>query len=220
MTIEPLAASALSRARHHTDRRVVETGKRLVEQHQPWIVQQRALEREALPHAARKSVHRVVGAIREPGTLERSVDDAGRIQTVQLREELQILARREFRIKVQLVREQADSPPQRRAEVARRRVAEPDVAGGGRGERGQDADQRGLAGAVRPEQAEDVAGARGQRDVRERAAPAVVSRNIVQSNGIEVGVGHAQGAPSAPSGAAIPGRSGCGAAASRASRPL
>ena len=49
---------------------IVQASERLVEQHQPGLVQQRALEREPLPHAARESDHRIV-AVREPGTLER-----------------------------------------------------------------------------------------------------------------------------------------------------
>ena len=41
-------------------RGIVEAGERLVEQHQPRLVQQRALERQPLPHAAREPRHEVV----------------------------------------------------------------------------------------------------------------------------------------------------------------
>ena len=70
-TIAPPAASARSRSRDDADRAIVEAGERLVEQHQPRPVQQRALERQPLPHAAREAADRVVGAIGEAGRLER-----------------------------------------------------------------------------------------------------------------------------------------------------
>ena len=46
------------------DRAIVEARERLVEQHQARLVEQRALEREALPHAARESGDRIVDAAR------------------------------------------------------------------------------------------------------------------------------------------------------------
>ena len=51
----PLAARRRSRSATMLDRAIVEPGERLVEQHQPRTVQQRALEREPLPHAARET---------------------------------------------------------------------------------------------------------------------------------------------------------------------
>ncbi len=204
---------------HHADGCVVETGKRLVEQHQPRIVQQRPLEREALPHAAGKPVDGVVRTIRETGTLECGIDDGDRIQTIQLGEELQVLASGEFRVEVQFVSEKADSPTQ------------PPRRGWSRGSfPNRTSPEVGAASVARMPISVDLPAPFGPS--RPRMSPAravsvtcesarrrpVVSRNIVQSNGIEVGVGHAQGAPSAPSGAAsgaeIPARSACGTAAS------
>ena len=52
--IRPPAASARKRGDEGGRRGLVEPGERLVEQQQPRIVQQRALEREPLPHAARE----------------------------------------------------------------------------------------------------------------------------------------------------------------------
>ena len=48
---------------HDRDGAIVEPGERLVEQHQPRLVQQRALERQPLPHAARERRHLVVAAV-------------------------------------------------------------------------------------------------------------------------------------------------------------
>ncbi len=62
----PPAASAPQPIGDHADRAIVEAGERLVEQHQPRAVQQRALEREPLAHAAREAADRIVAAIREP----------------------------------------------------------------------------------------------------------------------------------------------------------
>src|SRR5580765_4234027 len=47
-------------SRDQADRPVVETGERLIKKHQARTMQQRALEREALPHAAREAADRVV----------------------------------------------------------------------------------------------------------------------------------------------------------------
>jgi len=80
-------------------------------------MQQRALEREALPHPAREPAHVIVGAIGEAGAFERDVHDRARLETVQVREERQVLARRQLRIQKQLVAEQSESTSQRDAEA-------------------------------------------------------------------------------------------------------
>ena len=95
-----------------------------------------------------------------PARLERRVDQAARVEAVQLGEKGEVLARGELGIQVQLVREQADAAPQRRAERARGPVAVAHLAAGRRRERRQHRDQRRLAGAVRAEQADDLAGPR------------------------------------------------------------
>ena len=53
-------AAPRSRATQRRRRGVVQPGERLVEQHEPRVVDQRALERHALPHAAREARHRIV----------------------------------------------------------------------------------------------------------------------------------------------------------------
>src|SRR6185436_16161328 len=49
------------------DRPVVEPGEGLVEQHEPRIVQQRALEPESLAHPPREAGHRIVSAVGQTG---------------------------------------------------------------------------------------------------------------------------------------------------------
>ena len=69
----PEAGEALPQRRR---RGVVQAGEGLVEQHQPRLVQQRALERQPLAHPAREPRHRVVAPRRQAGAIERGVDPA------------------------------------------------------------------------------------------------------------------------------------------------
>ena len=102
----------------------------------------------------------VVGAVAQSGALQRLHGPRGGVgEAVQPAEEHQVLARSQLGIEEQVVAEHADA----RAEARRRpcrRCALPyfDRAVGGREQRGQDGEQRGLAGAVRAEQADDLAG--------------------------------------------------------------
>ena len=75
-----LAAARCSRADQRRRRRLVEAGERLVEQDQPRIVQQRALEREALPHAAREAADtRSSARSARPARSSADVDRAGNV---------------------------------------------------------------------------------------------------------------------------------------------
>ena len=62
-TIAPSAASCRRRFDTNVDRAIVQAGERFVHQHQPRLVQQRALERETLAHAAREAGYVIVGPI-------------------------------------------------------------------------------------------------------------------------------------------------------------
>ena len=136
---------------------------------------------------AREAETVIVGAVGEAGRLERRVDAAARVEAVQRGEEREVLARRQLGVEVQLVGEQADPAPKRRrrarAPAARRSERRRCV---GADQRGEHADQRRLAGAVRAEQADDLAGAERQRDVRQRAAPAEMARDVGQLDGVEI----------------------------------
>ena len=129
---------------------------------QPRLVNQRALERDALPHARAKSSTTGSSArASRPG--RRSAPSATRAggvgDAVEPGEERQVLARGQLGIEEEIVAEHADARPQlaaaRRRLRSRRRTAT--VPAVGPQQRGQHRQHRGLAGAVRPEQAEDLA---------------------------------------------------------------
>ena len=165
------------------DGAIVEPGERFVEQHEPRPVQQRAFERQPLPHPARKPADRILGTVGEARRLERRVDGRSRIEAVQLGEERKVLPSRQFRIQMQFMREQPDADAKRRAEPRRRLIAVAHFPARRHGQRRENRDQRRFAGAVRPEQADDVAGRRGKRDARERAAAAEMAGDVDKLNG-------------------------------------
>src|SRR5205823_2398877 len=77
--------------------------------HQPRLVQQRALEGQALAHPTGKARHWIVGALGELGLFKRRVDDGCAILAVQPGKKREVLPRRELRVQVQLVGEQTDT---------------------------------------------------------------------------------------------------------------
>ena len=171
---------------HERDGAIVEPGERLVEQDDPRSMQQRAFEREPLAHAAREPGHFVAAALRQARRFERLRDDGDRLDAVQPREELQVLARRQLGIEMELVSEQADAAADLGTRLACQPVAVADDAAGRRHQRGQHADDGGLAGAVGTEQPQNVAGVDGERDARNRPAPAEVTRHVGQLDALEV----------------------------------
>ena len=137
----------------------VEVGERLVEQQQLGLVQHRPADRHPLHEAARERPQRLVGAVGEPDLREQRLGAAG-VDAVQARVEAEVLARGERAVEQRLVGEQAD-PPAHRPAVARQLGAEHAHAPGVRAqERGEDAQQRRLAGAVGPEHRERRPGSR------------------------------------------------------------
>ena len=98
-------------------RGIVQAGERLVEQHEPRLVQQRALEREPLTHPARKSSDRIVAAV-QAGALERGCHRAIDVgDAIGAGKEREILGRRQLRVDEQVVAEDADA----RAQLGARR---------------------------------------------------------------------------------------------------
>ena len=165
---------------------IIEAGKRLVKQEQPGRVHQRALEGEPLPHAARKRRDGIVCAIRKPGVLERAVDNSARFEAKKTGKERQILARRQFRIEMELVREEPDTAPDRSVIGPGDMLAVPDSAAGRRDQCREECNERGLAGAIWSQQADDVAGLCREREVRDGTAPPEVPGNIIEGYAIEV----------------------------------
>src|SRR2546428_4592282 len=164
----------LQPSRHDADRPVVQTGEWLIEQHQPRPMEKRTLEREPLAQPARKSRNLVVAPIAQPRRVERPIDCLVGVQAVEPGKKGQILARGQFRVQVQLVRQEADSLPQRRRHAARRVVAVVDAAARRSDQCREDADESRLPGAIGTEEADDLARPRRERDTREGPAPSVV----------------------------------------------
>ena len=74
---------------------------------------QRALERDALPHAAREARHGIVGAVRRAPRAASAASAAARAsrRAVETGEEREVLARGQLRVEKQVVAEDADRAP-------------------------------------------------------------------------------------------------------------
>ena len=144
----------------------VEADGRLVEQHEPRLVHERARDQQPPPHAARQLVGARVAAVAEARHLERALDRGlalGARDPVEVREHAQVLLDGQRRVEVVELRHDAHLGA-RRLRVAGERVAEHlDLALVGDRLRGQQPHRGALAGAVGPEQAD--AGALGHLEV-------------------------------------------------------
>ena len=136
---------------------------------------------------AREPGHAIVRAIGQARRRQRLVDARldGR-HAVQPSEELQVFARREVAVEKQIVAEHADPAAQRVARVTGRAPAVAHVPARRPHERREHAEQRRLAGAVRTEQADDFSRRDRAGDVRQRAAPPVVARDVADLDAIEI----------------------------------
>src|ERR1700730_6187446 len=101
---------------------------------------------------------------------------------------------------MELVREEAKAAPQTGAERTRGPPSKPHLSARGRDERGEQADERGLAGPVRTHESHDVAGAYCQRQARDRASATEMSGSVEEADRVEVDSHAARPARSAGSG--------------------
>ena len=100
----PLSRSVFKSGHERARRRIVQTGERFVEQREPRIVNQRALQCHALPHPAREARDRILAAVSRPALS--SAARARRIgvgDPIEAGEEREVLARRQLRIQEQIV---------------------------------------------------------------------------------------------------------------------
>ncbi len=137
----------------------VHAGGRLVQDDHRRLVHQRLGHQHAPLHAARELAHVGVGLVRQIEALDDLVDPGVVVAQPEVaRLDAQRLAHGEERIEHQLLRHDAQGAP--RVLVSGRDVMSHDAQRCRVGARqpGQDADQRGLAGAVRTEQPEELAG--------------------------------------------------------------
>ena len=138
----------------------VDPDRGLVQKQERRIVHDGAGEIEAAHHAAGKRLHQVAAAVRQTGELERPRDPRGEPgpgEAVEAAEKRQVLGRGEVAVERERLRGVADLSAQRRP----RRIIDPvqtHPPGIRRQHTDHHADRGGLAGTVRPEQAEGLAG--------------------------------------------------------------
>ena len=144
----------------------VEAGRRLVEKEDARLVDQRQREVETALHPARVGLHFAVGGLREPDALEQRFASLPALRlghAVQRRLQAQVLAAGEQRVERGLLQRRADRGAHLRSFA--HHVEARDARGAGRRrEQGREhVHGRRLAGAVRAEEAVDLA--RGHREV-------------------------------------------------------
>ena len=106
-----VVAEAGEPIRQRNGRGVVEPRERFVEEHEARIVEERALERQALTHSARKPRHRLGVSMQQLRAPQRGLHSSLDVrQPVDPGEETQVLGGGELRIEIEIVAEEADRP--------------------------------------------------------------------------------------------------------------
>src|SRR5579864_4326105 len=146
---------------------------------------QGAGERDALLHAARKSVDGIALAGAELGEIEQLVDALFKIgRIVGAAEEADVVAWRKILIERGRLRHVAEIAAHARGVANGIDTEDADRAAGGPRRAGEHADQRGLAGAVGSEQSENFAGFERQRDGSQRVDTAVAFGEAIELDNI------------------------------------
>ena len=177
----------------------IEARRRLVEEEDAWSVHERGREVEAAPHAAGVGLDRTVGGVGEGEALEQLVDtgpDDLRALTGQSPDQSQVLPTGELLVDRRVLAGEADVGPDL---ACLPHDVEPEhlgTAGVGADDRREDSDGRGLAGAVRTEEAVDRAGPHGEVDAVEGVDVTEVLDEPLDDDGGLVGHGrHARADP-------------------------
>ena len=140
----------------------IEAGRRLVEEDQLGIADQREREVQPAQLPAGELAAALVGLLLQAGEREHLLDVAR--ARIEARPVAQRLARRDVRVDAAGLQHDADSLAQRAAAAARVEAEHRDLAAAARAVALEDLDRRRLAGAVRPEQPEDLAAAHADVD--------------------------------------------------------
>ena len=184
----PARAHALDQLPELPARERIDPGRRLVEDEQVRIVDQAAAQPELLPHPARKLLGRAVGERREAGAGEQFGDlSIARLfrMAEQAPEELDVLAHAEVGIEVlsQALRHVGDARTDVGAVVGVAHVAAEHVdrARLDLARAGDQAEQRGLADAVGPDEADHAAGGDVERDRVEREHVPITLREALDA---------------------------------------
>jgi hypothetical protein len=140
---------------------------------------QRALECNPLPHASRKTRHRIGSTVCEARVLEGGRGGYGwLVERVQARKELEIFSRGQLRVEKKVVSEDADRSTQRGTVGRGIVLAVEDPASARSKQRRQHREYRRLPGAVGPEQADNRAAGGLERDASDGTTPAEVARDL------------------------------------------
>ena len=175
----PAAQRSRRTSRHHVDGDRVEPGERLVEHEHVGVVHQRRGELHALLVAEAEPLHLVGEAGGHPEAVRPPLGGparGGRGEAVQLGEVAQLLADGHPRVQAALLGHVADPAAPPGVDGA---AVEPDLAGVGGQDPQDDAHRRGLARAVGPDEAEELAGPDGEGHVRQGAHVAVALGHTV-----------------------------------------
>jgi hypothetical protein len=151
----------------------VEAVRRLVEQEQPRVPDERRGNTEPLAHALRVAGDPVVRPRPKIDDLEQLVDPRAPAVEVERGEQLKVLAAAQVRIEVGRLDEPGDAVQRLGKLVLRVAAEEPGLAAVGPDQAEQDPQRRRLARPVWPEKAIDVARLDGQIDVVDRGDCAV-----------------------------------------------
>ena len=180
---DPVGAQLVDDAAHQQPAQRIEPGGRLVQEDELRIVQQRLRQPHALEHALAVAAQRAIGGVQQVDARQQPIDagvqrDAA--QPIEPPVEPQQLGRGERVVKAEMLGKKADARADRA--IAERRAQHVPRAGRRRDQRQQHLDRRGLAGAVRPEKAEDLAGAHLQRQIGHREG---VAELLAQGVGLD-----------------------------------
>ena len=187
---QPIGRERVDLAPELAPRLRIDAGGRLVEQQQLRVRQGAGAEREPLLPAARERAGKLLLATVKAEPLHHRLRGALRIgEAVDARDELQVLAHREVLIEAEALRHVADMHAdlvRLGADVVAETRAAPAV---GREQPAQHADGRGLARAVRPEEAVDRAALHPHREIAHHDAVAERFGEAFDLDG-DVGRGH------------------------------
>ena len=164
---DPVGAQFGDDVAHQQPSQWIEAGGRLVQEHELRLVQQRLCQPHALQHALAVAAQRAIGRIDEVHAGQQSIDagvQRAASQPIEAAVKPQQLRRRERVVKTEMLGKKADARARRA--IAERGAEHLSRAGCRLDQRQQHLDRGGLAGAVRPEEPEDLARTHAERQIR------------------------------------------------------
>ena len=159
----------------------IDAAGRLVEEDDARLVEQRDRERQLLPPAERDRADELIGGVLEPEAREHpagAVADVAIAQVVDAAVERDVLADGEVLVEREALAHVADVALDALGLAGDVVSGDGRAAGGGREQTGQHPDRGGLAGAVRAEEAEHLAGADVEGDAVDGGEGAEAARQI------------------------------------------